>query len=59
MSSIWGVAVILGPIILLVVAIYVWMRNKQDGTRSVEQSERGARKLREDLDERQDRTIDL
>ncbi len=59
MSSIWGVAVILGPIILLVVAIYVWMRNKQDGNRTVEQSERGARKLREDLDERQDRTIDL
>lgn len=59
MGSIWGVAVILGPIILLVVAIYVWARNKQAGARSVEQSEHGARKLREDLDERQDRTVDL
>lgn len=59
MGSIWGVAVILGPILLIAVAIYVWMRNKQAGTRSVEQSEHGARKLRDDLDERQDRTADL
>lgn len=59
MGSIWGVAVILGPIILLAVAIYVWMRNRQAGPHSVEQSERGARKLREDLEERQDRTVDL
>ncbi|MGV2497127.1 hypothetical protein [Pelagerythrobacter aerophilus] len=59
MASIWGVAVILGPILLLAVAIYVWARNRQAGPRSVEQSERGARELREDLEERQDRTIDL
>lgn len=59
MGSIWGVAVILGPIILLAVAIYVWVRDKQTDERSVRESERGARELREDLEERQDRTVDL
>lgn len=59
MGSIWGIAVILGPILLLVVAIYVWMRDKPADEDSVGRSEQGARELREDLEEKQDRTVDL
>ena len=36
MGSIWSVAVILGPIILLLAAIYVWARNRQSSDRSAE-----------------------
>lgn len=59
MASIWSIAVILGPIILLAVAIYVWAKNRQASDRSVEQSEQGARELREELDRKQDRKADL
>lgn len=59
MGSIWSVAVILGPIILLLAAIYVWARNRQSSDRSAERSERGARELREELDRKQDRKADL
>lgn len=59
MASIWSVALIAGPILLLLVALYAWMRNKQAGAGTVRESEQGARRLREDLEEKQDRTVDL
>ncbi|WP_338446529.1 hypothetical protein V5F89_01650 [Pelagerythrobacter marensis] len=59
MGNIWAVAVIVGPILLLAVAIYVWARNRNANRASIRRSERGARDLREDLEEKQDRTVDL
>ena len=59
MGSVWSIAVVIGPILLLAAAIYVWTRNRSAGGRTVEQSERGARKLREELDAKQDRKVDL
>ena len=59
MGDFWAVALILGPILLLATAIYVWARNRQASRASIDRSERGARELRDDLEDRQDRAVAL
>jgi len=49
-GDIWGVALIGGPILLLAVIIWAWLRNRAAGPRNVEQAERGAERLREEIE---------
>ena len=58
MGNFWAVALVAGPILLLTVAIYVWARNRQASRGTVARSERGARELREDPEDKQARTLD-
>ena len=49
-GDIWSVALIGGPILLLAVIIWAYSRNKAAGPRNVEQAERGAERLREQIE---------
>ena len=55
-GGLWAVMTVLGPILFGVALIYVLLRNRlQKNKPSKEISERGARRLREDLDEEDSR----
>lgn len=49
-ADIWGIVLILGPLILLLVIIWAYSRNKAAGRANVEQAERGAERLREQIE---------
>ena len=49
-GDIWSVALIGGPIVLLAVIIWAFLRNRAAGPRNVEQAERGAEALRDQLE---------
>lgn len=49
-ADIWGIVLILGPMILLGVIIWAYARNKAAGPRNLEQAERGAERLREQIE---------
>ena len=49
-GDIWGVVLILGPLALLLVIIWAFMRNRAAGSRNVEQAERGAERLRDQIE---------
>lgn len=49
-GDIWGVILILGPLALLVAIVWAFMRNRAAGPRNVEQAERGAERLREQIE---------
>lgn len=53
MESIWTLVTILGPILLVAAIVWAFARNRAAGRASVEQAERGAARLREQL-ERED-----
>ncbi len=59
MEAILPFATVLGPIILLAVIIYAWLRNRKTSDALDRKAERGARELRHDLEEQQDRKADL
>ena len=55
-GGLWAVVTVLGPILFAVALIYVFVRNKtQKNKPPVEVSERGARRLREKLDDEDSR----
>ena len=47
----WSLATILGPILLIGVILWAVLRNRQGGPREIERAERGAKELREDIEE--------
>ena len=47
----WSLATVLGPILLLGVILWAMTRNRKGGPREIERAERGARELREDIEE--------
>ena len=47
----WSLATVLGPILLLGVVLWAMTRNRKGGSREIERAERGARELREDIEE--------
>ncbi len=51
MSSLWSLATILGPILLIGFIVWAFVRNKQAPDRTVGKAEEGARELREELDQ--------
>jgi len=55
-GGLWGLATIVGPILLIAVIIWAMMRNRGGTKREVDRAEQGAVQLREELD--QDRRPD-
>lgn len=51
MSSLWSLATILGPILLIGFIIWAFVKNRQAPDSTVRKAEEGARELREDLDQ--------
>ena len=51
MGSLWSLVTILGPIVLIGVVIYAYVRNKRAPDANFEKAERGARELREEIHE--------
>ena len=49
-GDIWGVVLILGPLVLLGVIIWAFLRNRAAGPRNVERAEEGAVRLREQIE---------
>lgn len=59
MESLWGVATIVGPILLLAVIVWAWASNRKAGAPSERQADAGAKQLREEIqaeDERRGNT---
>ncbi len=50
MNSLWSLATVLGPILLLVAIIYAWNRNRNARAGSVEEADRGAERLQDEID---------
>ena len=46
----WGIVLILGPLVLLGVIIWAYTRNRAAGPGNVAQAERGAERLREEIE---------
>ncbi|KWV95588.1 MULTISPECIES: hypothetical protein [unclassified Erythrobacter] len=59
MEAILPIATVVGPFILLAVIVYAWARNRKTSDRLDRKAERGARELRRDLEEEQERKVDL
>ena len=53
----WGLINIVGPLLLLAAIVYVFVRNRRRPRGEIEQAERGAREVREEIaeDEARDR----
>jgi hypothetical protein len=51
MESLWFVIDIVAPALLIAAIIWVWLRNRKASRRSFERAERGARELRQELEE--------
>ncbi|MFA9201649.1 MAG: hypothetical protein ACEQR8_10815 [Cypionkella sp.] len=49
-GDIWSLLLILGPLVLLGVIVWAYARNKAAGRRNLEQAERGAARLREEIE---------
>jgi hypothetical protein len=49
MTTIWLLTVTLGPLLLLAVLIWAWLRNRRTPPSVTARSERGARELREEI----------
>ncbi|MGX7951755.1 hypothetical protein ACWPM1_04230 [Tsuneonella sp. HG249] len=46
----WGVVLILGPLVLLLVIVWGFMRNRAAGRANVERAEAGAVEVREEIE---------
>lgn len=59
MESVLAIATIVGPILLLGVLIWAWLRNRQASRSNEIEAERGARALREDIENSPQKDVDL
>lgn len=59
MESVLAIATVVGPIVLLAVLIWAWLRNRQAGRANEIQAERGARDLRRDIENAPQKDVDL
>lgn len=51
MESLWSVMTVLGPVLLIAVLIWAFMRNRGGSQAEIDRAERGARDLREEIDQ--------
>lgn len=51
----WTLSTILGPILLIGVIVWAYLRNRKPRPGEIEQAERGARELRRDLEQEEAR----
>ena len=49
-GDIWGIVLIIGPLVLLGVIVWACSRNRAAGRANFEQAERGAERLREQIE---------
>jgi len=47
----WTLVTILGPVLLIVAIVWAFMRNRNPRPGEIERAERGARELREEIEE--------
>ncbi len=47
----WSLATILGPILLIAAIVWAFLRNRNPRPGEIERAERGARELRQDIEE--------
>ncbi len=59
MESVLALATVLGPILLLSVLVWAWLRNRQASRSNKLEAERGARDLRQDIEDRPQKDVDL
>lgn len=59
MGSVWSLAIIIGPILLIGAIIFAWFRNRNTSDRLERKADEGARELREEIAEKPDRNMDL
>lgn len=50
MESLWAVINVVGPLLLIIALVVVFLRNRRSRRGEIEQAEQGARALREQLD---------
>ena len=55
MGWLWTLITILGPILLIGAILWAWLRNRNPRPGEIAQAERGARELREELEEEEAR----
>ena len=48
-GAIWSLATIVGPILLLTVVIWAYVRNRNAGRENIRRAERGAKDVREEI----------
>ena len=51
MGWFWSLATILGPILLIGAILWAYLRNRKPSREEIDRAERGARDLREELEE--------
>ncbi|MBU2341668.1 MAG: hypothetical protein KKE77_10545 [Alphaproteobacteria bacterium] len=59
MESVLALATVLGPILLLAVLVWAWLRTRRASRSNEIQAERGARDLRQDIEDRPQKDVDL
>jgi hypothetical protein len=47
----WSLSTIVGPILLMAVILWAWLRNRNPRPGEIARAERGARELRQDIEE--------
>lgn len=59
MDGVWTIIIVVGPILLLAALIFGWKKNRDATEWKTRKAERGARELREEIEERSNKKIDL
>lgn len=59
MEDIWGILLIVGPILLLAAMVYAWFKNRSITPREEDLSDAGTRALRHDIENDPNRPVDL
>ena len=47
----WTLITILGPLLLIAAIVWAWLRNRNPSREEIARAERGARELREEIEE--------
>jgi hypothetical protein len=59
MGSVWSLAIIIGPILLIGAVIFAWFKNRNTSERLERKADEGARDLREEIAEKPHKNMDL
>ena len=59
MEDIWGILLVVGPVLLLAAMVFAWFRNRSLTRREENLSDAGTRALRREIEEEPNRPVDL
>lgn len=51
MEGLWALMTVVGPIVLLVAIVFVWIRNRKPAPGEMRRAEEGAKQVREEIKE--------